>query len=180
VTADAGPVNRGSASAGRQKTAMTRNSRRYTALLLAQTICAAAILYNIQFAFRILLDRIGTQNSGSIGNTASVGLAVVIGQFCYWQRLRGISVPNAYKNIVLGHLFSFGSRIGFIFGGALFSLYFLRQVPALDLSYLDLAWRSGLLLVILFALYCYTLELDRLGAALQGASPTATDRPRRP
>jgi hypothetical protein len=148
---------------------MTGNSRRYAAFLLVQTLCAAAILYNIQSAFRILLENIGTQNPGSLGNAASVGLAVLIGQFCYWQRLRSVNVPSGYQNIVLGHLFSFGSRIGFIFGGALFSLYFLRHVPALDLGYLDLIWRSGMLLAILFALYCYTLELERLGAALQGA-----------
>ncbi|WP_439496736.1 hypothetical protein [Bosea sp. (in: a-proteobacteria)] len=148
----------------------TGNSRRYLILLLAQTICAAIILYHIQSAFRVLLDSIGRPNSASLSNVIQLACAALAGQACYWWRLRKVAVPNSYRNVFLGHLLAFASRIGFIFGGALFSLYFLRHVPALDLGYLDLSWRGALLIAILFALYCYLLELERLGNAFQERS----------
>jgi hypothetical protein len=149
----------------------TGNSRRYLILLLAQTVCAAIVLHHIQAFFRLLLDSIGKANAAPIAGVVQLLLAALAGQACYWWRLRKVTVPSSYRNIFLGHLLAFTSRIGFIFGGALFSLYFLRHVPALDLGYLDLSWRGALLIAILFALYCYTLELERLGNAFQGRSP---------
>ncbi len=140
---------------------------RYAALLLMQTLCAATIVYHIQSGFRVLADSIGIQGSVSPGGLIQLSLATVIGQACYWIRQHWVAVPSCRRSVVLGHLLTFTSRIGFVFGGALFSLYFLRHMPALDLGAADLIWRGILVLAVLFALYCYTLELERLGNALQ-------------
>ncbi|MGO4735060.1 hypothetical protein AB4099_00840 [Bosea sp. 2KB_26] len=144
-----------------------RNSRRYLVLLLVQTLCAIVVLSNMRGIFLLLIDNIGTVVTASLGGASQMMLAVVIGQACYWWRLRHVTIPASYRGLVIGHLVSFAARIGFIFGGALFSLYYLRHVPVLDLGYLDLSWRGALLIAVIFALYCYTLELERLGNAMQ-------------
>ena len=144
-----------------------RNLRRYLVLFVAQTVCAVVLLANIQFIFRILIENIGTPNAPPATSVTQILTVVALGQACYWYRLRNVPVPAGYRNVALGHLFAFASRLSFIFGGALFSLYFLRHAPVLTLSLLDTIWRGGLLIGVLFALYCYTLELERLGVSLQ-------------
>ncbi|MGO4668598.1 hypothetical protein [Bosea sp. 2RAB26] len=143
------------------------NSRRYLILLLAQTLCAIVVLANVRGIFLLLIDNIGTIMTATRGSALQTALAVLIGQACYWWRLRHVTIPATYGGLVIGHFVSFAARIGFIFGGALFSLYYLRHVPELDLGYLDLSWRGALLIAVIFALYCYTLELERLGNAMQ-------------
>lgn len=142
---------------------------RYLILLLVQTLCALTILFHVQAVFRALIESMGVRMSMPAGNLALMVAAVAIGQATYWYRLKTTPLPGGYRNLLLGHVFAFASRISFVFGGALFSLYFLRHLPAMQLSpfSLDFAWRAVLLLAILFALYCYTLELERLGNALQ-------------
>ncbi len=144
-----------------------RDLRRYALLLTGQTACAAVMLANIHTAFRILIENLGSPNASTPGSALQLVTAAALGQACYWYRLRHVPVPDSYRNMALGHLLAFSSRLGFIWGGALFSVYFLRHAPALALGPLDIAWRGALLIGILFALYCYTLELERLGSALQ-------------
>lgn len=143
----------------------------YAVLLGAQTACAAVMLANIHAAFRILIDNLGTPNASTPRSVLDLLIAAGLGQAFYWYRLRTTPVPAGYLSLPLGHFLAFSSRLGFIFGGALFSVYFLRHAPELTLGPLDIAWRGALLIAVLFALYCYTLELERLGAALQ-APPT--------
>jgi hypothetical protein len=144
-----------------------RSLLHYILLLAAQTACAAVMLANIHAGFRILIENIGTPNAPEPAGVLVLLIAAALGQAFYWYRLRHVPVPANYRNIPLGHLLAFASRLGFIFGGALFSVYFLRHAPALALAPLDLVWRGALLIAVLFALYCYTLELERLGGAFQ-------------
>jgi hypothetical protein len=144
-----------------------RKLLRYVLLLCAQTACAAVVLANIHAAFRILIENIGTPNASTPVSVLPLLIAAALGQACYWYRLHNVPVPASYRNIALGHLLAFASRLGFIFGGALFSVYFLRHAPVLALAPLDIAWRGALLIAVLFSLYCFTLELERLGGALQ-------------
>ncbi|WP_420101372.1 hypothetical protein [Bosea sp. (in: a-proteobacteria)] len=145
---------------------------RYFALLAAQTACAAVVLFNIHAAFGILIANLGTPNTYSAVSAFALLAAAGLGQICYWRRWRSVPVPSCWRSPVLGHLLCFAARLGFIFGSALFSVYFLRHAPKVDLSLAAIAWRGGLLVAIVFALYCYTLELERLGLALQ-APPLA-------
>jgi hypothetical protein len=146
---------------------MNRNLRSYVALMTIQTACGIVLLANIHAAFRLLIEHIGIPNASPPESLLPMLLTAVIGQICYWRRLRKVPIPTGYRNIALGHLLAFASRLGFIFGAALFSAYFLRHAPLLDLDVLDIAWRGAVLIAILFSLYCYTLELERLGGALQ-------------
>jgi hypothetical protein len=65
-------------------------------------------------------------------------------------------------NPVLGHLILFLSRLNFIFAAGVFSAVYLVRFNDLDISLLG----SVLLFAILFSIFCYTLELERLGRAL--------------
>ena len=62
----------------------------------------------------------------------------------------------------------FLGRLAFIFGGSLFAVVFFRHLPEINESADTwLMLRRGLQLVAsLFALFCATLELERLGRAL--------------
>ena len=149
----------------------TPPTRRYAILLAVQTLCALIVLFNIHASIRLLIENIGTPHLSTRLSIVQLLLAAALGQACYWYRLHRVTLPAIRRNLPLGHLLAFASRIGFIFGSALFSVYFLRHAPVVQLSTADLIWRGGLLLAILFSLYCYTLELERLGSALQAPPP---------
>jgi uncharacterized membrane protein YhhN len=63
----------------------------------------------------------------------------------------------------------FASRASFFFGGALFSAIFFRHIPQLDaLPPLGQAIAKTLgVAALLFALFCYSLELERLGRSME-------------
>jgi hypothetical protein len=102
--------------------------------------------------------------------TAGILLAM---QVAYWYRLRRIPIPLQGSNPILSHLFLFLGRLSFIFGGALFAVVFFRHLPALDddADMLLMTGRGLLLGGALFALFCLTLELERLGHAFEGNHP---------
>jgi hypothetical protein len=154
----------------------------YTLLLLVQTACALVILFYIHAIFRILVEHIGEQQPLPTGILIQVVAVTLLGQICYWTRLYRLPVPEGFRNLPLGHFLAFAARLGAIVGGALASLYFLRHLPELTkLGYsFGLFWRSGLLLAIVFALYCYTLELERLAAAWQADPEEGADLPAAP
>ncbi len=54
------------------------------------------------------------------------------------------------------------SRLNFIFASAVFSAVYLVRFNELEIS----LWRFVLLSTVLFSIFCYTLELERLGRAL--------------
>lgn len=141
----------------------------YTLLLIVQTACALVILFHIHVAFRVLVAHIGEQQTLPTEILAQICVAALLGQLCYWSRLYGLPVPKGFRSLALGHALAFAARLGAIVGGALASIYFLRHLPELTRlsDSFTLIWRSGLLLAIVFALYCYTLELERLAAAWQ-------------
>ena len=94
--------------------------------------------------------------------------AVIAMQAAYWYRLQRIPIPFQDSNAVLSHLLLFLGRLSFIFGGSLFAIVFFRHLPELEQDAdVWLMIRRGLLLAgFLFALFCVTLELERLGRAV--------------
>ena len=65
-------------------------------------------------------------------------------------------------NLLLGHVILFLSRLNFIFAAAVFSAVYLVRFNELEIS----LWVFVLLSGVLFSIFCYTLELERLGRAL--------------
>lgn len=108
---------------------------------------------------------------------AIVAGSVAVLQCCYWTRLRRVSIHIPFQNILVGHLIVFASRVSFFFGGVFFSVVFFRHLPQLDVlpTINQGVTKSLAVLTILFSLFCYALELERLGKAIEGES-TRIDR----
>jgi hypothetical protein len=100
-------------------------------------------------------------------DVATIG-ALLAMQVAYWYRLLRVPIPFQRSNPIMSHLLLFLGRLSFIFGGSLFAVVFFRHLPELDQStdILLMARRGLLLLGLLFALFCFTLELERLGHAI--------------
>ncbi|WP_319797890.1 hypothetical protein [Nitrobacter sp.] len=142
--------------------------RPYLICLALQSAAAFALLAEIGRIFRTLIGGLGVLHA-----VPQIELALLIGTLCvcqivYWYRLKNVRIPE-WRSIVLGHFFGFAGRLSFIFGGALFSLFFLRHAPELSSSEnaIVLLPRIAMLLASLFSLYCYSLELERLANTLQ-------------
>jgi hypothetical protein len=96
----------------------------------------------------------------------TVGVLSVM-QISYWYRLLHIPVPFQRSNVILHHVFLFLGRLSFIFGSALFSVVVFRHLPELDqeTDILLMLLRGIMLVGALFALFCASLEVERLGQA---------------
>ncbi len=93
-----------------------------------------------------------------IWSLSSIGLM----QTGYWLRRRFDSPLPRFRNALIGHLILFVGRLSFIFSSAVFGFAFLARRPELQIPFL----RYVILILGLFALFCYVLELERLGAAI--------------
>jgi hypothetical protein len=94
-------------------------------------------------------------------------------QICFWIRVRHVPIPPRRTNMFLSHLFPFLGRLGFIFGSALFSVAVFRHLPDLgpEADILLAAYRGIIVVACLFALFCTSLELERLGHAFESSRP---------
>jgi hypothetical protein len=150
----------------------------YLLLLTVQIAGALFLVWRELPDFRQLAFNPGTQLPYMRTDDFTTFGTVIAMQAAYWCRLHCAPIPFASRNAILSHILLFLGRLSFIFGGSLFAVVFFRHLPELE-AHAD-AWlmaRRGLLLVgFLFALFCVTLELERLGHALEGDSQ---DRDRR-
>jgi hypothetical protein len=89
-------------------------------------------------------------------------LGVIIIQVCYWLGQHWFVTLRLGHNSFLGHLTLFLSRLNFIFAGPVFSAVYLVRFNELDISVFGFVFLSS----VLFSIFCYTLELERLGRAL--------------
>jgi len=145
----------------------------YTFLLAVQIMGALVFIWKELPAFNQLLHNPGQQLPYlPYDDLTTVGILLVM-QVAYWYRLRRIPIPLQRPSLILSHVFLFLGRLSFLFGGALFAVVFFRHLPALgaDADALSMTARGLLLGGALFALFCLTLELERLGHALEANHP---------
>jgi hypothetical protein len=140
----------------------------YLLLLAAQVIGAVFVMWNALPGFGQLVLNPGNQPPYNPYEDSWTIAALLVMQAAYWYRLLRIPIPFQGSSLVLNHLFLFLGRLSFIFGGALFSVVFFRHLPELDpdINILLMARRGLVLVGTLFALFCVTLELERLGHAI--------------
>lgn len=141
----------------------------YALLLLVQTATASFLFWTIFPIFRRIIAQIGQPQEVTGGTKLAVIAGVIVLQCCYWARLRYVKVHAPLHNVVVAHLFLFASRVSFFFGGALFSVFFFRHVPEFEAlpPLLQSLSTVTIVLAVLFALFCYSLELERLGRAIE-------------
>jgi hypothetical protein len=97
------------------------------------------------------------------------GIFVVM-QLSFWVRLLRIPIPFRRSNVVLNRVLLFLGRLSFIFGSALFSVVIFRHLPELgrETDILLMIQRGIIFVGCLFALFCTSLEVERLGQAFEG------------
>lgn len=144
------------------------STRSYVVCLSIQSAAALTILFAVQHAFRTVVDGLGELHAASGTEIALLTISICVFQIAYWYRFNRIGIPY-WRSVVVGHIVGFASRLTFIFGGALFSVFFLRHAPELSSKEgaAILIPRVAMLLPSLFCLYSYTLEIERLANTLQ-------------
>jgi hypothetical protein len=140
----------------------------YLLLLTVQITGVLFIVWNGLPVFRHLVAHPGEQLPYTPYLNPATIVMVVAMQAAYWYRLRCVPIPSRRSNAILSHLLLFLGRLTFIFGGSLFAVVFFRHLPEIDQGADTwLMLRRGLQLAAsLFALFCATLELERLGRAV--------------
>ena len=91
--------------------------------------------------------------------------AVVLIQAAYWLRVRLQPVLPRGGNTVLSHLILFIGRLSFILASSTFTVMFIVRFEELSLP----PHRVLMVLALLFSLFCFTLELEQLGRALNSS-----------
>jgi hypothetical protein len=144
----------------------------YLLLFAVQMFGADFVVWDGLPAFQQLVLNPGQQ----VVITRYDGLGIIavlcVMQFAYWYRYLRVAIPFRGPNLFLSHVFLFLGRLSFIFGSALFSIVLFRHLPELgsDVDIFLSGRRAVVLIVSLFVLFCFSLELERLGVAL-GSDP---------
>jgi hypothetical protein len=151
---------------------MHRSSKRavaYAILLIAQTLLASFLFWMIFPIFLQLISNLGGPQDIDPWTQAAVIAGAVALQCCYWARYRWVAIHVPFHSAFVGHLVMFASRVSFFFGGALFSVIFFRHVPELDVfpPAGQAMAKALIVMAILFALFCYALELERFGKTIE-------------
>jgi len=91
--------------------------------------------------------------------------AVALIQIAYWIRVR-LQPPLPQRgHVVIGHLTAFVARLSFILASSTFAVVFFIRFDQLSLP----PHRVLMVLALLFSIFCWTLELERLARAIHGA-----------
>jgi hypothetical protein len=147
----------------------------YMLLLATQVLGGAVLIWQELPEFRQMAANPGEQlPHDTSGDLIAVGV-LLITQIAFWYRQSQLPIPFRRPNIFLNHILLFFGRLGFIFGSALFAVVVFRHLPELDRRIdILLAARRGVILVAsLFALFCTSIEVERLGQAFERKSNPA-------
>jgi hypothetical protein len=141
----------------------------YLLLLAIQILGAITFVWQQLPEFRQVAVNPGKQLPYDlVSDLVTVGVLAAM-QISFWCRLLFIPIPVRRPNAILNHVFLFLGRLSFIFGSALFSVVVFRHLPELGRETdILLAARRGVIMVgCLFALFCTSLEVERLGQAFE-------------
>lgn len=155
--------------------AVTKTNAIYACLLTVQTAAATFLFWVVFPLFRQLIARLGELQEVSVSVEVQIVVGTLMLHCAYWTRYRWVAVRAPFHSAFIGHVVQFASRASFFFGGALFSALFFRHLPELDaFPTIPEALIRGLLVIwVLFALFCYSLELDRFGKAIEETSKSS-------
>jgi hypothetical protein len=142
----------------------------YLLLLGIQIFGALIFIWQDLSEFEQLLLNPGEQLPKDIHSDLVVFGVFCVMQISFWCRVLYVPIPFRRSNIFLSHIFLFLGRLSFIFGGALFAVVVFRHLPKMgrDADVLLATVRGIVFLGCLFALFCTSLEVERLGHAFEG------------
>jgi hypothetical protein len=141
----------------------------YLLLLAIQIVGAISFVWLQLPEFNQVLVNPGEQLPKDSASDLLIAGIFVVMQLAFWIRLLRIPIPFRRPNAVLNHVFLFLGRLSFIFGSALFSVVVFRHLPELgrETDVLLVVLRGIMFVGCLFALFCTSLEVERLGQAFE-------------
>lgn len=140
-----------------------RNRWLYSLLLGIQSVGAVFVYSNGVPIYRQMVGDFDNYQRES-GILLWEAAAVALLQSGYWLRIRVQPTMPAGGHVFLGHVAYFGARLNFAFASASFTVMFLVRFNQLAMP----PHRMVVILALLFSMFCYTLELERLAKALRG------------
>ncbi|MBY5834342.1 hypothetical protein ELH53_11600 [Rhizobium ruizarguesonis] len=140
----------------------------YLMLLVAQSASAFFLFWQVFPIFRSVVTNLGARQDIDLSTQIAIVVTAIILHACYWTRLHWADMEAPFHGVFVGHVLLFASRLNFLFSGALFSAVFFRHLPELaSLPPFGEALVQALsIAAVLFGLFCYSLELERLGKAI--------------
>lgn len=141
---------------------------RFRLLFAAETAAVAALLWASAPIYRAIMAAPGQQLADIPSSPFLIIAGLVVFHAAYWYRLSRVPIAVGTRSLFLSHLVLFAGRLCFVFGGSMFALVVFRHFP--DMSEIGnpvrLISRGLAMLAVLFSLFCYALEVERVGAAL--------------
>ena len=132
----------------------------FAALIAAEAVGAAIILWQGLPIYHYLLDRGPERRSDLIMRLLAIAGITII-QVAYWTAWRWFRRVELPSQVVLGHVLQFVARLNFVFVSGMFAAAYLIRSA-------DMEFRPSRFLLLtsaLFSMFCFTLELERLGRA---------------
>ncbi len=129
---------------------------RYWALLLLQTVGTALLYWEGVPIYRNTMSHPRTDAAET--TVTALGACALI-QIGYWIGYRIHPVLPRFRNVLLGHVLIFFSKMVLVFPSAVVSLLFVAKDFAVQISLL----RYAFMIFALFSLFCYAFELERMG-----------------
>ena len=147
------------------KSGTSRGPGLFLSLLAVETVGIAIILLDALPIYREMIRKISdhTPRPG-VPWWAWAGIALALGAYLTRVRLRPSPPPSGHA--VAGHILSFVGRLSFVVATSTFSLVFINHFGELNLP----PRRMVSILVLLFAIFCWTLDIERLAKALIGTA----------
>jgi hypothetical protein len=138
-----------------------RRTPRYFFLFAMQTIGAAILFwYAVPLFRRVLLDP-GSHTARPENLVWSLS-AIALMQAGYWIRHHLRPRLPQLRNALIGYIVLFVARMSFVLATSVFGFVFIVRRPELQIP----TSRYFIVIIALFALFCYTQELEKLGRAL--------------
>jgi hypothetical protein len=137
-----------------------RPGARWRSVFLLLELCGATvILWHGVPIYRELLAGNFNRAEPLVKLWATSATALI--QIGYWFRYLHQASPSLPRQVLIGHVLMFLARLNFIFTSGVFSAVFLVRFGQVKFSLSGI----GLLLAILFSMFCVTLDVERIGGA---------------
>jgi hypothetical protein len=139
---------------------------RYLFLFAIQTIGAVILFwFAVPLVRQVLLDP--SSHVVRPENLVWLLSAITLMQAGYWIRHRLRPPLPQLRNALVGYIVLFVARMSFVLATSVFGFVFIVRRPEFQLP----TSRYFVLIIGLFAVFCYTQELEQLGRAWIGPDP---------
>jgi len=137
---------------------MQNPARLYPFLLASEVAGAVAILWHGVPIYRSLLEKTFIDPvDGTVVGWAISGIVLI--QAPYWlSTFKVFPLLKVARHIFAGHALAFLARLNFVFVSGLFASLVYARGPDIEF----VAWRAIMLAAVLFSMFCFSLELERL------------------